>query len=103
MKGEIAKGGTPMDYGQDALPGGIEWLIQFGARALKGERKDVRVLPNGRVQVMLEYPSLPDVLAIFEDFDALRAMARLHQPRSDRLRPLAEPLSKRLPKRRLDV
>jgi len=61
------------------LPFGLEWLRRFGAKTLKGERKDVRVLANGRVEVVIEYPSLGDALAVLADYDDLKAMVREDQ------------------------
>jgi hypothetical protein len=52
------------------------WLRQVGAALLKGERQDVTLLDDGRARIMLEYPSMGELLEAVMHLDALRAMIR---------------------------
>jgi hypothetical protein len=57
--------------------GPYAFLRKLGAALEKGRRKDVRVLDDGSVELVVKYDRLGDMLAVLTDLDALKAMARV--------------------------
>jgi hypothetical protein len=51
------------------------WLVRLGAALQKGERKNIRVLDNGRAELVIEYANLGDMLKVLIELDALKAIA----------------------------
>lgn len=56
--------------------GPYAFLRQLGAALGKATRDEVKVLPNGHVRVVVDYPSLGDYTAAAMQLNALRAMTQ---------------------------
>jgi hypothetical protein len=55
----------------------MTWLLRrLGAAWGKGRRKDIRVLDDGSVELVLKYERLGDMLTVLTELDALKAMVR---------------------------
>jgi hypothetical protein len=51
------------------------WLVRLGAALQKGQRKNIRVLDDGRAELVIEYANLGDMLKVLIELDALKAIA----------------------------
>jgi hypothetical protein len=54
----------------------MTWLLRLGAAWGKGRRKDIRVLDDGSVELVVKYERLGDMLTVLTELDALKAMVR---------------------------
>lgn len=57
--------------------GPYEFLRKLGSALEKGRRKDIRVLDDGSVELVVKYDRLGDMLAVLTELDALKAMVRV--------------------------
>lgn len=62
----------------DVYPYLLEFMWRLGDQLQKGERRGVDVLADGRARIVVEYPTLGDLLTVLEQLDALKAMASEH-------------------------
>jgi hypothetical protein len=72
------RGRKKMSYAQAVYrPQGTlaTWLLRLGTALEKGRRKDIRVLDDGSVELVVKYDCLGDMLAVLVELDALKAMA----------------------------
>jgi len=54
--------------------GPYAFLRKLGSALEKGRRKDVRVLDDGSVELVVKYDRLGDLLTVLTELDALKAM-----------------------------
>jgi hypothetical protein len=60
-----------------------EFMRKLGRALEKGRRKDIRVLDDGSVELVVKYDRLGDMLAVLTDLDTLKAMASVATVPSD--------------------
>jgi hypothetical protein len=61
-----------LDYADGSVL--MAWLGRLGAALEKGRRKDIRVLDDGSVELVVKYERLGDMLTVLTELDALKAM-----------------------------
>jgi hypothetical protein len=54
----------------------LAWLRRFGGALWRGKRQGVTWLDDGRVQLVVEYPDIGDLLRALQEIDALQAMVK---------------------------